>query len=683
MSFSHSINTFNYKKNKNKYVKTDDLKNLIDIKLEKKFIEYYIHKKFIKKYISMPLLYNLNIIENLIYNDKTHIVSIFKDHLIMDDKGDFLKRYYTKPEADLRLPKFFEFYELYSKIFPNYTCIEEGKYFYRNIQQKQKMINTIEKKELEKRIKKNKLMENISSDDTINQKIFSTNIIDSLLNETNEEGIEILFNINKNNIKQEDNEFIKEINILIDKINKGKDNRIKKNNNNYLLNLIKKTNNNKYINKNKNIISNNNSNNENNNINNPKKDIKLNPIAKFFSNISKTKNRNKNGNNKMINLYSNNNYTKINLHHKHLKKNSNLIKLNAMTDRTLLDKLENNYNKIKQKYCQSHKNISQNMSTSTKAKKDISSSKNNLSRYNKKPNSISTSYQNILSNFNDKLLYLKTSKGPTTEMKNMKKEIINNSSTKLYLTSKNNVLNFSSYFIKNKNKKNNFNNNSNIIVNNTNKNNITVNNNYNININYSRNKSIKNITVKKISKIKRNYKDSRNKKLNKNNFSYIKLNSSKKGSIISHTNSILSYNDSKTNSKSKNNSKSNIHNYTNSLFDLSKLSKMKVIKYKKINSRKKMIKENILYNGFKVCNSSRNQKNIINKKSSIKYLTNSKIKNSMSKNNSLQKIGIIEALKDNKKNKIKSIKINNFSKVFNAFINHCNKNKENLKPKIN
>ena len=527
------------------------------------------------------------------------------------------------------------------------------------------MINTIEKKELENRIKKNKLIENISSNDTTNQKIFSTNIIDSLLNETNEEGIELLFNINKNNIKKEDNEFFKELNILIDKINKGKDNKIKKNKNNYLLNLNKKTNNNKYINKNKNIISNNNSNNENNNNNNnPKKDIKLNSIAKFFSNVSKTKNKNKNGNNKMINLYSNNNYTKINLHHKHLKKNSNLFKLNAMTDRTLLDKLENNYTKIKQKYSQSHKNISQNMSTSTKTKKDISSSKKNLSKYNKKPNSISTSYQNILSNFNDKLAYLITSKGPTTEIKNMKKEILNNSSTKLYLSSKNNVLNFSSYFIKNKNKNKNkitnFNNNSNIIVNNTNKNNITVNNNYNININYSRNKSIKNIKVKKISKIKRNYKDSRNKKLNKNNFSYIKLNSSKKASILSHTNSILSYNDSKTNSRSKNNSKSNMHNYTNSLFDLSKLAKMKVIKYKNVNSRKKMIRENILYNGFKVCNSSRNQKNIMNKKTSIKNLTNSKIKNSMSKNNSLQKIGMIEALKDNKKNKIKGIKINNF-----------------------
>ena len=55
-----------------------------------------------------------------------------------------------------------------------------------------------------------------------------------------------------------------------------------------------------------------------------------------------------------------------------------------MTDRTLLDKLENNYTKIKQKYSQSHKNISQNMSTSTKTKKDISSSKKNLKNFRHK-----------------------------------------------------------------------------------------------------------------------------------------------------------------------------------------------------------------------------------------------------------------------------------------------------------
>ena len=73
----------------------------------------------------------------------------------------------------------------------------------------------------------------------------------------------------------------------------------------------------------------------------------------------------------------------------------------------------------------------------------------------------------------------------------------------------------------------------------------------------------------------------------------------------------------------------------------------------------------------------------MSKKCSTKHLTNSKIKNSMNKNNSLQKIGIIEVLKDNKKNKIKGIKINNFSKIYNGFINHCNKKKGNIKGKIN
>jgi hypothetical protein len=64
------------------------------------------------------------------------------------------------------------------------------------------------------------------------------------------------------------------------------------------------------------------------------------------------------------------------------------------------------------------------MSTSTKTKKDISSSKKNISIYNnKKINSISTSNQNILSNYNDKLVYLITTKGPTNEIKNIKKEI--------------------------------------------------------------------------------------------------------------------------------------------------------------------------------------------------------------------------------------------------------------------
>ena len=611
------------------------LKQYFKYKTTKKSIEHTIHQIFVKKYVDMPKLYNLNIIDNIIYNDKTHIVSLFKDHLISDDKGDFLKRYYNKQEINLRLPKFYEFYELYSKIFPNYTSIEEGKYFYMNIQLKQKMINMIEKLEMEKKIKNHFFDNNNITDnsDKNNQKVFSTNVIDSLLNITNDEGMNILFNINKNKIKEEENIFINKINLLINEINKCKQNsndfnKIKnnKNNSNNLLNIMKNknnTNNNKFITKIKNL--------NNDNSNNQKKEIKLNSIVKFFSTINKSKNKSKTGANDFLNVY-NNNYTKINLHHKHINKNSYCSKLNAMTDRGLLDKLEQNYNKLRKKNLQNHKNISQNMSTSMKTKKDISSSKKNLSICSKKPNSISTSYNNgLLNNFNQRFTtYLITSKGSPNEIKNIKKEIPTHNSIKSYLNSRNNVLNFSSYINsnknKNKNKKNNYSSSkSNKHKNNPIKSNYTVNNNYSNSC--SRNVNI-NLNIKKITKIKRNFNDSRNRQLAKNIFKYSKRSSSKLGNILNYTNSIISYNnDSKNNVQSKKNSKNKIINYPNSLFDLTNLTHNKENHYKNIESKKKLIKETILYNGFKLCNSSRNKKYNLTKKTSVKNLTNSKGKN--------------------------------------------------------
>ena len=51
-----------------------------------------IYKLFFKKYSKMPFNYNINIIDNIIYNEKSHIVATFKDRLIVDDNGEFLKR---------------------------------------------------------------------------------------------------------------------------------------------------------------------------------------------------------------------------------------------------------------------------------------------------------------------------------------------------------------------------------------------------------------------------------------------------------------------------------------------------------------------------------------------------------------------------------------------------------------
>ena len=184
-----------------------------------------IFSKFNIKYNHMSSRYDINIIDNIIYNEKSHIVSIFKDLLINDDLGDYLKRYYTKKESKERLPKYFEYYNLYSKIFPNYTSIPEGKYFYINIQRKQRMIDLQEKMENENQIKreeyqKNKLFLNKNGKNYQNEKVFNTSVVNSILNKTNKEVIEILFDINVDNNKKNENLFIEDVNKLINLINK-------------------------------------------------------------------------------------------------------------------------------------------------------------------------------------------------------------------------------------------------------------------------------------------------------------------------------------------------------------------------------------------------------------------------------------------------------------------------------
>jgi hypothetical protein len=59
---------------------------------------------------------------------------MFKDYLIFDDVSEFLKRFYTNIEAVERMPRIIEFYEKYSKVFPNYVNLPENKYMFKNIE---------------------------------------------------------------------------------------------------------------------------------------------------------------------------------------------------------------------------------------------------------------------------------------------------------------------------------------------------------------------------------------------------------------------------------------------------------------------------------------------------------------------------------------------------------------------
>ena len=88
-----------------------------------------------KKYSDMDSKFlEVKVINDLIYNEQAHIVSVFKDYLILDDINEFLKRYYNhKQESVVRLPKLCDFYNKYSQVFPNFVSLPESKYMFRNI----------------------------------------------------------------------------------------------------------------------------------------------------------------------------------------------------------------------------------------------------------------------------------------------------------------------------------------------------------------------------------------------------------------------------------------------------------------------------------------------------------------------------------------------------------------------
>ena len=122
--------------------------------------EKKVHNYFISKYLGFEYSYSSLSLNNLMFNERCRIVARFKDFLILDDMTEFLRRFYLKKELKRRLIKIFNFYERYSKIFPNYMILPESKYLYRNIRRKQKMIdafNQIKKEEEENRnsLKKN------------------------------------------------------------------------------------------------------------------------------------------------------------------------------------------------------------------------------------------------------------------------------------------------------------------------------------------------------------------------------------------------------------------------------------------------------------------------------------------------------------------------------------------------
>lgn len=99
--------------------------------------------------------HHVKVINDLVYNEPTHTVSVFKDFLIHDDINEFLKRPYAFFEQRTRLPRLHAFYErelMEHQSYPgdknprpfappNYAALvpEPGQHIFKNIDRRQRL----------------------------------------------------------------------------------------------------------------------------------------------------------------------------------------------------------------------------------------------------------------------------------------------------------------------------------------------------------------------------------------------------------------------------------------------------------------------------------------------------------------------------------------------------------------
>ena len=191
----------------------------------------YVQKLLCKKYFVSKKSYQKLLIKNIIYDDKRRLVSIFKEQLIINDTSEYMKKFYKRKESRIKLRKYFELYDKYSRIFPNYTPLIESKYIYMNIHRKQKVIDLQQNSNKNNKIKNNKIIfnsdvyqsiekisENFNKDifgidnNELNNSLIQINNIINNINkyELNFEGIDLNNHIDNKSIKN-----IKNKNIII------------------------------------------------------------------------------------------------------------------------------------------------------------------------------------------------------------------------------------------------------------------------------------------------------------------------------------------------------------------------------------------------------------------------------------------------------------------------------------
>ena len=161
---------------------------------------------------------NIRITNDIIFDEKKRIVSVFKDYLLWDETSDFFKQYYKKNKSIRMILRFITYYETYTKFYPEYGPHEDIlKILKKNIKKKRKYYERIEEDVANKYIidknddKNNQKFERIIKDSEI--KLSHTN--SNYLQKNNSKSTLVLDystdKDNKNNNKNNNNNINKNI----------------------------------------------------------------------------------------------------------------------------------------------------------------------------------------------------------------------------------------------------------------------------------------------------------------------------------------------------------------------------------------------------------------------------------------------------------------------------------------
>ena len=183
-----------------------------------------IKNNLFKKYNITPTQYNKFQISNIMRNGNTHLVSLFKEYLFLNDYSEFITFYFTLYESRKILKVILSIYQKTTYLFPNYTQLHEYKYIYNKIYLKQKLIDYLENMEkYEKMNMKNSTKENSN---VLDSEIYNNLLVES----SNRSNLRKLFGINYDKSRNDSINSLINLTRSIEEANKKKINKIAKHN---------------------------------------------------------------------------------------------------------------------------------------------------------------------------------------------------------------------------------------------------------------------------------------------------------------------------------------------------------------------------------------------------------------------------------------------------------------------